>query len=1192
MLKYFFFDKKFAMRLKQLKMAGFKSFANPTTFHFKHTITAIVGPNGCGKSNVIDAVRWVLGESSAKQLRGGAMNDVIFAGSQDKAGKSLASVELVFENTQADQHGHGGIHHPLNLYHELSVRRQITKDGKSDYFINGTKVRRRDVVDIFLGTGLGARSYAVIEQGMIGRIIDANAQQLREFIEEASGVSRYQSRKGETQKQLQTANDNLNRLNDMNIELSNQQQRLEKQAKTAQKAQEYQQKIEHINKQLFHHEYLSLNKEKNELKQTYQQQQQHLQNLQQQQQNLQQTQKNLITQSHEQKILQQEQQNHYQRQWQIKQESQLLFNQQQNTLTEYQTKINLLHQEQQQLTEQIQQTQTTLDSHKATAENLPNKLENIKNQLEKSKQENSLLQAQRQTQANQINQLHKHKQECEKQLAVCKNNLKINQQQINKIVQQQQNHAQKVAQLAKQQEMLAEDDNELLLNELTEKYQRLENHIIERQVLLEEQNELVDSLKTQLSQYQQQQQTWQTEQNTLYDLLNKQNQFLQKIKQKQQSNQNFPLFIENLQLSEQGKQFSKIFDELFSIFSKWTSHDRQNFAQLTGHFASFFAKNTHTYANNLSQEWINLQTLVDKPILPILQNVYINRQPINLAEVVDILENIDNIYLLVQTDKQELWLFSAFFCINLNQLHQSDNTVDIGQRFSHQLRIDDLQDLLEKQAIPLQKLNKRLQEACVSLQEWQAQDKNQRQELKQLSDKIQQLKQQKISLVHQKNQWQKDKIRLDEEALLLEKDKEAIQKCLKDEQQKLDAITENLAKIDPSLSKNIQQREQFDQKIAEILISQKQQENSVSELSIALTKAQLQYQHEQDILTKLYNQSKQNVTQVAQLQDLLTSLAENLPNLAEQLAIIQEKLSKSEENLHDTNEKITELEQQKSQIQQKIETLQHTYQAEQQVCYTLETKLALCEQKIEQLLEKTSGYGTDITSSDSSMLLTVQALSTLQTEKNQLEQNLEKLGAVNYSAIAELSEVNERLLPLQTQINDLIASIDTLRQAISEIDEQTKQLFTSMLNQVNFDLNQLFNQVFGGGQAQLVLSDNNWQSGLELMAQPKGKKNSRLALLSGGEKTLTALSLVFAIFKQQPAPFCVLDEVDAPLDDANVARFTNLIKDLAKNVQFIFISHNKLAMQVADELKGITMPTAGVSTLVSVDMKDISQYLD
>lgn len=185
------------MRLKSLKLAGFKSFANPTTFTFKHDITAIVGPNGCGKSNVIDAIRWVLGETSAKQLRGGAMSDVIFAGVEGRAGKSLASVELTFEHTQDES---SGIRHALNLYQELTLRRQVTKDGKSDYFINGQRVRRRDVVDVFLGTGLGARSYAVIEQGMIGRIVDSSPMELRSFIEEGAGVSRYQARRDETQK--------------------------------------------------------------------------------------------------------------------------------------------------------------------------------------------------------------------------------------------------------------------------------------------------------------------------------------------------------------------------------------------------------------------------------------------------------------------------------------------------------------------------------------------------------------------------------------------------------------------------------------------------------------------------------------------------------------------------------------------------------------------------------------------------------------------------------------------------------------------------------------------------------------------------------------------------------------------------------------------------------------------------------
>ncbi|HAV47975.1 MAG TPA: chromosome segregation protein SMC, partial [Psychrobacter sp.] len=235
------------MRLKSLKLAGFKSFANPTTFTFRHGITAIVGPNGCGKSNVIDAIRWVLGETSAKQLRGGAMSDVIFAGTQDKAAKSVASVELTFEHTQDEQ---TGIRHEFNLYHELSVRRQVNLEGRSDYFINGTRCRRRDVVDVFLGTGLGARSYAVIEQGMIGRIVESSPLQLREFIEEAAGVSRYQARREETQKKLEKTQDNLARLHDMQSELVSQQKRLSKQAASAERYEELALTLADIKQQL------------------------------------------------------------------------------------------------------------------------------------------------------------------------------------------------------------------------------------------------------------------------------------------------------------------------------------------------------------------------------------------------------------------------------------------------------------------------------------------------------------------------------------------------------------------------------------------------------------------------------------------------------------------------------------------------------------------------------------------------------------------------------------------------------------------------------------------------------------------------------------------------------------------------------------------------------------------------------
>lgn len=1193
------------MRLKQLKLAGFKSFANPTTFHFKHTITAIVGPNGCGKSNVIDAVRWVLGESSAKQLRGGAMSDVIFAGSQEKSAKSLASVELVFEHTQGDDAGRGGINHALNLYHELSVRRQITKDGKSDYFINGTKVRRRDVVDVFLGTGLGARSYAVIEQGMIGRIIDANAMQLREFIEEASGVSRYQNRREETQRQLDIATDNLSRLKDMTSELTAQQKRLEKQAKTAKQAQEFQQHIDKINQQLLVNEHFSLYQKRQQLEKEYQLINQNLEKKQQIIEHLTHQQKQILTQNYEQQIAQQEQQNQYQRHWQQQHETQTLFNQQNNLLNEQQSKIVELNTQDNELTNQILHIQSELEQNQKNLTDLPNQLEKIQQQLSNYKQQTQDLTLTRQKIANQISQLHKDKQELDKQQAINDNLLKTNQQQLVKIKNQQKQHEQQYQKWQEKQQQIDEnDDTEQSLSEIFDKISAIENRVINRQEQIAEQMDEVESLKCQHQQAEQQIEKWQTEQDTLQKLLNHQEQFLKKLKQNQKVDNNFPLLIERLELSEKGKTFSKMFDELLPILTKWTV---ANFDDLANVSAQSFLNNELLLKNIDSQsqtldflrqsDWVLLNDLLLTPNLPMFHKIWCCQSVLNVTDVVDILPKIADNWLLFSTQQGDFWLFSAYFCVNLYQTSQNNEQIpNITQRFSQQHRIDELQDLIEKQHLPLNRLKQRLQEATVSLQEWQAQDQAERQTIAQLNEQKQKLNTQKLEKQHQQNHLQSEKNRLDEQQKHLNKELSEIEQIIQQFTDKEQEIKQKLAEIQPVLGEAIHERESFDSQLNQAIAEQKRQESVVNELTIALTKGQLQRQHQADNQQKLQQQQRQIKTQIEQLNQSVASLQQQLPTLTEQLASFDEKLTQSEEKLQEITAELAECERQKQQLQQQLDQTQSEYQAEQQAFYALDTQMALIKQSSEQVAVKIIEQKLIIDEFDENQLLADDEVGRLQRQQQHFQQKLSNLGAVNYSAVAELEEVNSRLSPMDEQIVDLTASMDTLRKAIAEIDSQTKQLFMNMLKEVNSELNHLFQQVFGGGQAQLVLADDDsgkgWQAGLELMAQPKGKKNSRLALLSGGEKTLTALSLVFAIFKQQPAPFCVLDEVDAPLDDANVERFTNLIKDLAKDVQFIFISHNKLSMQIADDLKGVTMPTAGISKLVSVDMKDVAKYLE
>ncbi len=1196
------------MRLKQLKLAGFKSFANPTTFHFKHTITAIVGPNGCGKSNVIDAIRWVLGESSAKQLRGGAMSDVIFAGTQEKSAKSLASVELVFEHTQGDEHGRGAIHHPLNLYHELSVRRQINKDGKSDYFINGTKVRRRDVIDVFLGTGLGARSYAVIEQGMIGRIIDADAKQLREFIEEASGVSRYQSRREDTQKQLDTARDNLVRLQDMVSELTNQQQRLEKQAKTAKQAQQYQQQLDAIIQQLLVDDYANALQKQQQLLNIYEQSQKEFlikQNeLEQYNQQQKQQQEKIDKIQFNQQVEQQQYQNYWQQQHQAQtavQQAEQHIQQQQHRQQQLDDNTERLHQQQQQIMYQQQQIEQKIAQ-------LPEQLAELNDKLSIQREQSHSVQQQRKKIVDEITQLTNQKQEQDKQLAVTENTLKNLQHQQNKLQHQQNQYQQALSKWQHACNTLTEHSSSELeqkILSINQTIERLENAIIYRQEQLLDQADEVASLERQFRQQQQQQQAWQTEQQTLQNLLENQKKSLEKTHQPM--NVVLPKLFDQLKLNEQGKTFSKQLDKLFSIFSQWVFAENidknfietvQNECAVLTNLALAEEKHLALFDNST---WINFSQIIDFPRLSIFSKIWLNREPMDMSQIQSIWQQLpDGYWLCVHTVDGVVWWLNNQFLLNLNNILQQQK-IPIIQHFSQQARIEDLQQLLDNQQPRLQQLQQKLAEETVSLQEWQAQDQQQRNELMSLTKQKQQLTQQQLQqknhedkLQQEQQQLQQEQKRLDDEQQQLQENFVKYQKVLQEIQQKLD-------NIQPVLQQCQQQQHVFDKHREQHRLQQRELEQQYQQLNTQLTKEQLQLEHNQQRLLQLSEEQQRLQHEKQILQENIKLQQQDLPNLQAVFTQYQQQVMDSLQRLEIINNKLNDYKQSQLEQQQQFEQQQRQLSVLQQQTFTDHTNYALAKQNLEKIIESIqeqyaitdlSGYQTALVKNQRKQL---------QQQQQQLKQQIAELGAVNHTAVAELNEVNQRLEPLTEQIHDLVASTDKLNQAISQIDNQTKQLFMDMLKQVNQELNRLFVQVFGGGQAQLILAENpslltgkktDWQAGLELMAQPKGKKNSRLALLSGGEKTLTALSLVFAIFKQQPAPFCVLDEVDAPLDDANVERFTNLIRELAKEVQFIFISHNKLSMQVADELKGVTMPMAGISKLVSVDLHEVNRYLD
>ena len=640
-----------------------------------------------------------------------------------------------------------------------------------------------------------------------------------------------------------------------------------------------------------------------------------------------------------------------------------------------------------------------------------------------------------------------------------------------------------------------------------------------------------------------------------------------------------------------------------------------------------------------------LAQLIAQPALALWQQCYLyldddkSTHDAITDELTAILKALPPSALLLTTDG---WMMSRLGMINLaklansqdaNQIDNQSNNQFLSQRLQQRTRLEELEtqlDALEANIDSQQQTIKGTQASFntlnISLEEMRAQAERLTQDKyryqQQLRDK--QATNERLQAVQER--LQADKQRLQAEQVVLA----AEQQELAQEQQSLDneqqQIEQNIAALTPKLIAARAAFEQLQSERNELSHSRQIDDNAWQTLQLTIQKAELRLENTTTSLARI-NATYQQALQSEQALGLkLASFQQQLPKLKQQLQTAQSIRDEQQLLLTERERALAALKQDDSQQQSELEHAQTQQQAQQSKLANVSTQLALSEAQLQAQMTQTQQaldnyQQLHIAHNEQTLPPTVSVsnlltdfitherrvrpdkITELQAESTKLTQQLSKIGPVNVAAISELNEVNERLAPLTQQVDDIAASMDTLNAAIAAIDDTTKTLFMQTLDSVNSELAKLFAKVFGGGQASLTLNvedmasdhkstSEQWRAGLTLMAQPKGKRNSRLAVLSGGEKTLTALSLIFAIFKQHPAPFCVLDEVDAPLDDANVARFTSLITDLADDLQFIFISHNKLTMQIADELKGITMPSAGISMLVSVSLDEAASYID
>ena len=988
------------MQLKHIKLAGFKSFVDPTRISFPTNMVAVVGPNGCGKSNVIDAVRWVLGELSAKNLRGDSMSDVIFNGSDLRKPSGQCSIELLFDNSMGKLGGE------YAKYNEISIKRLMTRDGQSNYSINNTSCRRKDVQDIFLGTGLGPRSYAIIEQGMVSKIVSAKPEEMRTFIEEAAGISKYKERRKETEQRIKKTKENLSRVLDIRDEIKRLINRLQNQANAAEKYKKFQVEEKDLKLNISILNSLSAKAQKDKLS----------------------------------------------------------------------SQISSL-------ANQITVKSAEVETHQSMIDQIRTEHSSVLSAFEIAQKNFYSIGADIARYEANIQNLNKTETQTKADLATAK-------ESYSRAIEKESSF-----------DTLNPKENELKLNiailkalQANEQKQKLEIQI----------NDLESSILLKSDEVQKHQGT------------------IEKIKNDHAS-------------------LSASFDEAQSTFSSISTDiarqeaNLQNLEKLEAQSLSDLDRAKASYQAALEKE-SNQENLSPK------------EKAMNLLD--NILESLGNLGSNGDSIKSKaLELKAALTSILKIASDQSKSMTDEYLQRQNRLEETLLQTAEKKSQIEkeLVLFSAKKVESEGSLDSY----KSKKSEVNQLIRKSEELKSgssiELRSLESQKNNLKLDlrtfEVNLENASIILEKAEVKISEINPSDFASLD-----LANLESSL--------------AEI-------QSSISALSSINLAAPDEYLSRQNNLTELLQQTglKKN-----EADKELAILIQKSASAEGELNTIRQKQSKVDESIRDTENKKSIAALDLRALEEQSNNLKLDFR-------TFEVNL----DNASQALTRAGLVIGDINPEEFKDM----DISNLEQSLAGVQAKIISLGAINLAAPDEIAEESQRMEELDAQLEDLNEALEKLQGAIKKIDAESKLKFDESFNAVNSKIQEIFPKLFGGGKASLeLLEGDSLNSGITLTAQPPGKKNATISQLSGGEKAMTALSLVFALFELNPAPFCLLDEVDAPLDDLNATRFVAMVEEMSDRVQFIFITHNKISMEKSDHLMGVTMQEAGVSRVVSVDVKE------
>ncbi len=1154
------------MRLSRIRLAGFKSFVDPTTFHLPSNLVGIVGPNGCGKSNVIDAVRWVMGEMSAKHLRGDSMADVIFNGSASRKPVGSASIELFFDNSD------GSVGGQFAQYAEISLRRTLSRDGTSTYFLNNTRCRRKDITDLFLGTGLGSRSYAIIEQGMVSRLVEAKPEEMRTYIEEAAGISKYKERRRETETRIQHTRDNLARLNDVREEITKQIDYLQRQAKAAERYKELKARERRIEAELLAMRLVDLDRNIEEGRLDLAKGETELEAANAAQRRL----EAQIVAGRERHIAATE-----------------AFNAVQGQHYAIQSEISRLEQEMAHCRQNRERQQTDLTQSQGQLLGLSSEIsrENAQRDefdlalaslepalAEAREEERSALESLRQSEEG-LGQWQDKWHEF---------NLGLKElQQVAQVERTRAEHlAEQLAQLERQRDSLDQDHDRIRLEELERraaaqerseeeaqgKAGQLENRLTEVNAQIEEMRSRDRDLGAQLQEASAglaadrgrlgalqavQELALGSEDAALSEWLSRENlNGRPRLAQQLRVDDRWVLAVETV-----------LGDFLQAVCVKGFAH------HLTSLPDTQVTMVEHGGAA-ITAESGSLLAHVAEPghAAPLLADVFVAD---SLAEAVRLQLKLNPRQSVVTVDG--IWLGAGWVRINRGLRSTAGLLTREGQ----------IREILDAVACKERSIGE-LERESTDVRRRLAELEEDRTETTQEFNAANRVHAEAVAVL---DNLREEVVRARERREVLDANRARLAAEIGRITQALAEARHRAESAEAEMSLLAEKRPHL-QGQQEVRLSTyneareaaDRRREAVNQLNVDLESKRVARDSVIATLARLMSQQEQLSARATQLEQEILASEPALMKMQADLSSRLERQLDIDRSLAQRREQLEEVESELRQSEAQRSVADKAVAAARESVERVRIQLREIEVRRESVMENFAATGADFAAVAREMPEGAE-VGAWQTAVEDVRRKIDRLGPINLAAIEQFNEQSERKKYLDSQNDDLTAALETLEQAIRKIDRETRARFQETFDQINQGLKRIFPRLFGGGHAYLSLEGEDILSaGVTVMARPPGKRNSHIHLLSGGEKALTAVALIFAIFELNPAPFCLLDEVDAPLDEANVGRFCDIVREMAQRVQFVIITHNKTTMEMTKQLTGVTMNEPGVSRLVSVDL--------